>query len=168
MITKSRLEELIKQGATVYYADRDVRFFIPIFLNKDFMIKGKELSHKENCVKDTLLEDLYETEEQAEWASKYQRIPRTEYLDLPTWEELIDKKKNRRFYINEFVCRNEYDLLVVCSLGVDFEGKIEVRNVSLNHKLLFQAPLSEENYEKACDLCVKLFKGESDENRDKV
>ena len=67
MIEKSRLEELIKECATVYYADRDVLFPIPIFLNKDFMIKGKELSHKENCLKgNTLLEDLYETEEDAE------------------------------------------------------------------------------------------------------
>lgn len=60
------------QGATVYCADRNVQFPIPIFLNKDFMIKGKELSHKENCVKDNiLLEDLYETHEQAEARLKW-------------------------------------------------------------------------------------------------
>lgn len=167
MIEKSRLEELIKQGATIYYKDKDIGL---IFLNEYFDIDEIWLSGTDrfeywlycNNVPYKSLECLYETQKQAEWSLKYYAT-RTEYLDLPTWEELIDKKKNRRFYINEFVCRNEYDLLVVCSLGVDFEGKIEVRNVSLNHKLLFQAPLSEENYEKACDLCVKLFKGENDE-----
>ncbi len=165
MIEKSRLEELIKQGATIYYIDKDISL---IFLNEHFDIDEIFLLGTDRfeywlyCrdVPYEPLERLYETKEQAEWALKYQHITRTEELNLPPWEELIDKKKNRRFYINEFVCRNEYDLLVICSLGIDFEGKIEIRNVSLNHKLLFQAPLSEENYIKACDLCVKLFKGE--------
>lgn len=179
MIEKSRLEELIKEGATIYTISKEI-FIVgvsdlvkvtPYKLNKACYIAetdGEEslmirLFDENSNIQPALigyLQNLFETEKQAEWALKYQLIPRTEWLNLPMWEELIDKKKNGRIYINEFVCGNEYDLLVVCSLGVDFEGKIEIRNVSLNHKLLFQAPLSEENYIKACDLCVKLFKGE--------
>lgn len=154
MIEKSRLEELIKQGATVYYADRDVRFFIPIFLNKDFMIKGKELSHKENCVKDTLLEDLYETQDQAEWAAKYQRIQRTEYLDLPTWGEIKDFKDECiiTFYAKNMI----YGVVSVCVYGTFFWVENQ------RQEFLYEK-FTEENYKKACDLCLKLFKGESDE-----
>ena len=93
MIEKSRLEKLIKQGATIYCADRDVQFPIPIFLNEEDFVKKEDLSYEKSCVRDNIpLEDLYETEKQAEWALKYQHIPRTEYLDLPMFEEFYKHK----------------------------------------------------------------------------
>lgn len=73
MITKSRLEELIKEGAMIYYADREVNAPIPIFLNEEDFIKEKEFSYDVSYIRNNIpLEDLYETHKQAEWALKYQ------------------------------------------------------------------------------------------------
>lgn len=150
MIKKSRLEELIKQGATIYCADRDVQFPIPIFLNEEDFVKKEDLSHEKSCVRDNIpLEDLYETEKQAEWALKYQRIPHIEYLDLLMFEEIEDD------YILEFgksrfeVHKTNNKIFVLTN-----------KNYLDLYDYVFEEPATEENYTKACNLCVKLFKGE--------
>lgn len=33
-------------------------------------------------------DNFYETQKEAEFVAKYAKIPRTEYLNLPTWEEI--------------------------------------------------------------------------------
>lgn len=152
MIEKSRLEELIKQGATIYCADRDVQFPIPIFLNEE------DLSHEESCVRDNIsTEDLFETRKQAEWALKYQHIPRTEYLDLPMWEDIVGHKDDDIYKIGSFRTKNgnTYNLLFQ-------KGALAMWNV--RHMMSVWVDLAnEKNYIKLCDLCVKLFKGESDD-----
>ena len=154
MIKKSRLEELIKQRATIYCADRDVQFPIPIFLNEEDFVKKEDLSHEKSCVRDNIpLEDLYETEKQAEWALKYQHIPRTEYLDLPMFEKF---EKNKRFVFTS-VDHTWYEISI-------FKKKILLNFTNDEYWTDYEdwEPLeaTEENYTKACDLCVKLFKGE--------
>lgn len=159
MIKKSRLEELIKEGATIYCADRDVQFPIPIFLNEEDFVKKEDLPHEENCIRDNiLLEDLYETEEQAEWALKYQHIPKTEWLDLPMWEEMYESANRNVFYHRKGIIGKIDGIRYP---NVD-ERVITIRSIyARNEKdVLFNAPATEENYIKACDLCVKLFKGD--------
>ena len=105
--------------------------------------------------KGELLINLYETQEQAEWHLKY-HATRTEELNLPMW--------------NEFITYNE-------NIGVSFVGEdwvvYELSNdIDIYHKprILLTADgeyfkewkSTEENYEKACDLCLKLFKVEEE------
>ena len=129
MIEKSRLEELIEQGATIY------TLFIygvkPYKLNKSFYIAeadGEEslmttfFDDNGNIQPELIdyLQDIYETKEKAEWVLKYQRIPRTEYLDLPTWEEF---KKNKQFIFISVVILG----MRLVFLGEKFAGNFVLR-----------------------------------------
>lgn len=154
-ITKNRLEELIKQGATVYSLDKQVKYPIPIFLKdgENVVVNDNELVNSVRVI--DKIENLFETRKEAEWHLKY-HATRTEELDLPMWKEFITYNEN---------------------LGVSFVGEdwvvYELSNdIDIYHKprILLTADgeyfeewkSTEENYEKACDLCLKLFKGEQD------
>lgn len=164
-INKGRLQELINKGATIYHADRIVNAPIPIFLIEEDVVKEKHLSYEESCVRaDIPLEDLYEESKDAEWALKYKRIPRTEYLDLPTWEEIqsnIDEVKNGKDKINiSFIKQfNHSQLGYIDLVIVKIEEEPIQLEVSNNDHYVQSWRATEENYAKACDLCVKLFKG---------
>lgn len=163
MIEKSRLEELIKQGATIYTILKET-----FIAGASDLVKLKEIkldeffsvSNNALMFPDLLyikIEDLYETKKQAEWALKYQRIPRTEYLDLPTWEEFDKNNKTICFIAKDWQC---YEL------GFAF-GDTEticldkvVLGVNTNQKTW---KATEENYIKACNVALKLFKGENND-----
>ena len=158
MITKERLEQLIKENATIYYADRDVKFPIPIFLNEEDFVKENELSHEESCIRDNiLLEDLYEEQKQAEWYLKYHKN-RIETLDLPMWEDFI---KEDNFVFKFYVKKKEYSMYIFVKNKNTNNCRILIRADDREQDwLVFEEPATEENYIKACDLCLKLFKGE--------
>ena len=154
-ISKERLEELTKQSATVYSLDKQVKYPIPIFLKdgENVVVNDNELVNSVRVI--DKIENLYETQEQAEWALKY-HATRTEELNLPTWKEFKDYNEN---------------------IGVSFVGEdwvvYELSNdIDIYHKpsILLTADgecfeewqSTEENYEKACDLCLKLFKVEEE------
>ena len=164
MITKKRLEELIEQGATIYraYADVCVEEFK---LNKDYKVSTahlwKKMKHSAFKGCGYPLDQLFETKEDAEFASKYQNISRIDYLNLPTYEEFI---KNYQSFGDElitdekcviFTCKDVVYSLYACDneiwVGKNSDGSV------MCHK-----ELNKENYIRACDICVKLFKGETD------
>lgn len=158
MIEKSRLEGLIKQGATIYEAKygkvnpvdltkQKVRFISEKMNMIDF-----EPSMEEKYSNHKYFHRLYETKEQAEWASKYQRISRTEYLDLPTWEEFKGSEKPIRFCGDDW---EVYELGIRLNLNEIYLDLIEDYDTYTQRR--YKA--TEENYIKACDLCIKLFKG---------
>lgn len=157
-ISKERLEELIKQGATIYSKN-----VLPYSLIKPYtyaimdgtlyqVIGTKQIS---SCPI-MKLENLYETEEQAKWSLKY-HATRIEELNLPTWED-----------VNKIFMGREGDFRVIDKYNIELiywkfkECLIEVRykkdGETIEQKIF--EPATEENYIKACDLCIKLFKGE--------
>lgn len=155
MISKERLEELIKKGATIYtkYSEKyklDENDFISIKCGKDFL---KCFDNIEFIYDIDYLENLYETKEQAEWHLKY-HATRIEELDLPMWEEFKNYNEN----------------ISVSFVGEDWAVYELSNDIDIYHKprILLTADgeyfeewkSTEENYEKACDLCLKLFKGE--------
>ena len=151
-ISKERLEELIKEGATVYSLDKQVKYPIPIFLKdgENIVVNDNELVNSVRVI--DKIENLYETQKQAEWHLKY-HATRTEELNLPMW--------------NEFIIYNEN--IGVSFVGEDWEVYELSNDIDIYHKptILLTADgecfkewkSTEENYEKACDLCLKLFKG---------
>lgn len=156
MIKKERLEELINEGATIWYVGKDYSVnanrMVEIRLGKFNKIENDYLlvkigdgfhTPRYNFV--AYLDGLFETQKQAEWSLKYQHIPRTEELNLPTWEEFFNSGKS-------IVFRDAY--------GDIQELKQYNREIYINEQ--YCGYLTEENYIKACDLCVKLFKGEEE------
>ena len=162
MISKERLQELIKQEATIWVENQycnayDVELsnynYIAITDDKEslmFLDYSIQEDDPESVFVD-YLENLYETKEDAEFAREFKNITRTETLNLPTWEELniIDEIKiygeNGKQYL---VQADEYDISVYASDGYDF--------------ILYKRfERTKDNYIKACTIARKLFLGES-------
>ena len=166
-IKNERLEELIKEGAFIFYIYNEKSIGI-IKLDKSYGIsvdKYNEINkckpvfyHKGNVYQDICDADkIFETKKQAEWALKYHAV-RIETLDLPTWEEFTSMDNSIiRFYVRE---RN-YSMYIFVKNKKTNNCRILIRvDNGEQDWLVFEEPATEENYEKACDLCLKLFKGE--------
>lgn len=156
MITRERLEELIKQGATIY----EVKYgnINPVslknkirYINYKYEIISFEPRPDEKYLHYKYFKRLFETKEDAEFALEFQNITRTETLNLPTWEELniIDEIKINGEYGKRYIVQvDEYDISIYASDGYDF--------------ILYKRfERTKENYIKACTIARKLFLGES-------
>lgn len=160
MIEKERLQELIEQGATIY--ENKEGHISEIRFNNIDMAFGYKVSSTYlifgmlNLIITVKLENLFETKEDAEFALRFKRIPRTEYLDLPTWEEFCKLvNEDIRFY------RNEYTYVLQSCYYSSGEETIELFERHYDYgNTLFEKPLTKENYIKACRLAKKLFLGE--------
>lgn len=162
-ISKNRLEELISKGATIWYVGKDYSVnanrMVEIRLGKfnkienDYLlVKSGDGFHTPRYNFVAYLDELFETRKQAEWSLKYHAI-RTEELNLPMWEEF------KKIGAIKFIGKDKsmygffYDDL--------FDLKLKVYNITLCRILFCRKP-TKENYTKACDLCIKLFKGEQE------
>ena len=160
MITKERLEQLIEQGATIW----KVPYGTPIetTLHKYSYVCNK-LNLKEDYLMEYSLDDcsyimsgilsrLFETKEDAEEYAEFGNVTRTERLELPSWEEI--KEKDDCFF-------NSKDYKIC--LSVNIEGnRIKIFQCVFGggNFIIFDKPITRENYNEARRLCVKLFKGE--------
>ena len=157
MIEKNRLEELIKQGATIW---TNYCGLYPIDLrNKEINIDKQydDVLNLDDSAwgRSVNFNYLYETEEDAEFASKFQNIKRVETLNLPTWEMFIQlgipfeftSKNGECFYLE--LCDEE---------GID---KIVIYNKIGFISNVFSSLATKENYFEACKEARRLFLGES-------
>ena len=150
MIEKERLEELIKQGATIWKKEpgcvREIKAeHIPTFWCEyrwDFYCKY-----------------FFETKEDAEFALKYQNITRTETLSLPTWEEVTINDKYNYYGISYFEFGDGYRLFVKLP-SEDNDCEFVGIDVNKNCELYHWEEATKENYLEACELCKKIFFGE--------
>lgn len=155
-ITKEKLQELIEQGATIYW-----------ICGKN--IEKKPLKHKYHkfCVVDNgmIYEDneklgigiwkhklskLFETKEEAEWHKEFGCIERTERLELPSWKEF---EKDSVVY---FIDKQGYNW--------DFyitDDKTSI--ILINGYEHYEFEFTKENYTLACRKAKELFLGEKDE-----
>lgn len=157
MITKQRLEELIEQGATIYWNDGGME--IP--LNKKCFVENDKLYwFKKDFVDDDWvfeLEDIFETEEDAHWELEM-TATRTETLKLPKWEDAQSEKfsftylidvKGLFLYIDIYKFTNKFN--ITCNHGCHFGDYSYEKTFDLRDK---------EQYKTACKLCLRLFRGE--------
>ena len=163
MIEKQRLEDLIKQGATIYEAKyNDV---VPVSLTNEInciswrygviafkpMRKHKWLNHK-------YFKNLFETEDEAREHLEFGNITRTERLELPNWEEFKTTETITKFFNKDI----NYSLYVYVKNKNTNNCKIMIYADNGEQEWWeFQKPLTRENYNEARRLCVKLFKGEN-------
>ena len=156
MIEKERLQELIEQGATIYFVYngnvdlKEGKYKNDFILNETYVsIYWSTRSHQ------VKYEDLFETQEEAEWHKEFGCIERTERLLLPTWEEIkVDFIDNKRELGNYVVCEFDdcsIDIVVCCT------GDIMISIYEIN----FYKELTKENYTLACRKAKELFLGET-------
>lgn len=156
MITKERLQELIEQGAIIHttkYSYRDCGIKLD---NNHFDATDKSLVFTYKAY-EIALDELFETKEDADWFAKFKRIAKTDYLDLPTWEEI---KYQKDWFVLKFHIRNNFDgfgKIIILK-----NHSIHVQSVSLGvmHQEYFDEPATKENYAQACEIARKLFIGE--------
>lgn len=163
MITKERLEELIEQGATIWNDEWE-----EIKLNKETCeicemksITGKHISwclyfeyehNNQKCCYDICIEDLEENVENGRERLEFGNITRTERLELPSWEEI--KEKDDCFF-------NSKDYKICLSINIE-GNRIKIFQCVFGggNFIIFDKPITRENYNEARRLCVKLFRGE--------
>lgn len=155
MITKERLKELIKKEATIWVKNQycnayDVELtrynFIGITDNKESLL-FLDYSIQEDAPEKVLvdyLENLYETKEDAKWASI--ATYRTEIFDPPVWEGFLESEE----YI--FWAKNHKQTIIRV-----LETKYLV--VETNFERFYTGDLTKENYIEACEMARTIFLG---------
>lgn len=154
MITKERLEELIKQCATIYkIRDKTIcEYHLSLYNyieNNELMYQNITIYYGTSWV--GKLEDLFETEEDVRWELEM-TATRTETLKMPKWEEF---KKNKRFI---FIGANHTWYAISISrkkifLNIHYEDWTDYEDWK-------PIEATKENYIEACKLCLRLFRGE--------
>ena len=167
-ISRERLEELIKQGATIYraYADVCVEEFK---LNKEYKVSTaylwKKMKHSAFKGCGYPLDQLFETKEDAEEYAEFGNITKTDTLKLPMWEDVKDTGYDEIFFVKD----NRFDGGVVqyYFLVAEQTNQIQIMFREIDHLMIitaydviFNKLATRENYNEARRLCVKLFKGE--------
>lgn len=165
MISEERLKELIEQTKPVYaviktkqwrnldrerYMAIDLRFDLsntpPLVIRNDANFEDQVINY----------EDLYETKEQAEWERDFQRIERTEYLDLPSWEEFTSEYK---YHPISFTSKNGISVIWVMKVLKEIEIRECYRGAEYT---IFDKKLTKGNYREACEMAKRLFLGEEE------
>ena len=153
MILKERLEELIKQGATIYNISSK-KYVGQRKLDRFAWIDDDCLCFdKTEYPEMAYLQNLFETKEEAEWELEFGNITRTETLRLPSWEYWQKVSKYGMYAMSFFDKENHY-----CELQI--LETIKVVKWGYGRTVEFENSVSKENYIEACRLCKKLFLGE--------
>ena len=164
-MTKERLEELIKQGVTVWIDDfgeykLDEKHCEICKIND---LRGNFLGrycfwyeydyNGEKCHSECELEDIEENVERVKWHWEMDAC-RTERFEPPMWEEIKDE------YKLDFV--KQPDKPIYFYVGKEI-NVIFIRDV-YEDELIEVFDATKENYEKACEIVRDLFKGGENEN----
>lgn len=165
MISKERLQKLIKQEATIWVKNQyckayDVELshynYVAITDNKEslmFLDYSIQEDDPESVLVD-YLENLYETKEDAEWASM--ATYRTEMFNPPVWEYFL--KKNSYIFLSK---RHQEVIIRIGVIGFTNGTTIEYVAVENDFERFYTGDLTKDNYIKACTIARKLFLGES-------
>lgn len=147
MITKERLEQLIKQGATIYYHK----------LESGDYFDRLDLTHSwvSNNINDIEPDRLFETKEELEFDIEFGNITRTERLELPSWEE-IKKEKHFSFLDYHWI----YRAIEIKNNKIYFDFSIDGDYYEEDYEQWKPVEATKENYLEACRMAKKLFLGE--------
>lgn len=141
-MTKERLEELIKQGATVvvavYNGKSHYKLMTGDCVKGDCALLG--------CVH-VNLHHIYETDEEADWALKV-HCERWEFFEPPMWED-IENCYGFYFFNNE----DRYSFEVKKNSYIEFCCN-SLENIFVANGV----SATKENYIKACEMVRDLFR----------
>lgn len=161
-MTKSEIEEAIKNGDRVWINGNehklDKYYFVAEYNNEPtlyLMTCGYEEDDWDNYPVEKIT-NIYKTEAEAEHYLYHANITRVEQLPFLTWEEF--NKNTLGFDFTDNI-GNKYR----CHIVRDYrDGKDFITLYDRNGTISIDEEweLTEENFYKAYDKCVKLFKGE--------
>lgn len=150
MITKERLEELIKEEKYVFSTwGGEIKYFKP---DEDYL-----------TIRQRYLEQMFENEEDAKEYLKYGNVKKTVELVMADWN---DVKNTTHGYCGSFWEENIlYELIIeggeVYIRMTDYYYS-EFENQFNRENYEFKKEFNKENYNEARDLFVKLFMGEEE------
>ena len=150
-MTKQEIEQAIENGKSVWYIVNNELAEIDLSCNFHKIEDSELLTWYDKYSKDYYthrkkLEDLYKSQAEAEHYLHHANITRTEQLPFLTWEEFLEKKA----------------IHFIDNKGIDFVLCITDNKIKLMVFFMVSKTwdLTEENFYKAYDECVRLFKGE--------
>lgn len=163
MINKERLQELINNNAEIIKAyhddwdDCDRVEYIKISPETHYIIGDGEYTRlivkkKERDFNEGFIVNLFETEEDYEEFCEFGKIVRQEKLELPFWNELKEKINIGSFGFQDI---KNFDN-VKLRYKKELDGKVTIF-VDRCKKTIFAKNLTRENYNKARNICKKLF-----------
>ena len=148
-MTKQEIEQAIKNGESVWCSRRkkiqkiNFKDTIPYFDNYKIEIKIEDENgvHYETCS----INNLFKTKAEAEHYLHHANVTRTETLPFLTWEEFLESK----------------NISFTSKSGIGFLLEKTQESIVLWMKNLVYSTyeLTEQNFYKAYDECVRLFKG---------
>lgn len=163
MISKERLQELIKQNKTVYAPICGDRNCVEIDLLPNYFIDLEDNETALKCryngyqkVFVEYIKDLFETREDAEWCGEFECVERTERLNLPAWE---DVKCERDYFTYKFHIKGNYDGFGRLMVVKDYAICVQAVSLGVLHQEYFNEPATKENYMIACRKVKDLFLG---------
>lgn len=153
-MNKTELENAIKNGESVWVNGiehkLDKYYFVAEYNNEPtlyLMTCGYEEDDWNNYPVETII-NIYKTKAEAEHYLHHANVERVERLPFLTWEEFLSEKRIKfRSKYNE-----EYELFIINS-------KILLR-VNGTTNIILSMDLTEANFYKAYDECVRLFRSE--------
>ena len=152
-MTKQELEKAIKNDESVWFVDNCNEKVWKIDLNEKYkpeiyldQILYVYQNTDDRFKQELFIENIFKTKAEAEHYLYHANVTRTEQLPFLTWEEFLERKKFH--FIDKFGIW--YDLLIS-------EDRLLLRQEdSFN---VFRSDLAEENFYKAYDECIRLFRG---------
>ena len=146
-MTKQEIEQAIKNGESVWAYDDLLHRVIPYKAN-EIAITGINTNMPAYELK-----DLFATKQQAEHYLHHANITRTEQLPFYTFSEIAKDEKN-------FKMGKTYTLIEDKNFVLDINKSYVSQIVLYTGKEKYSWNFNEENFYKAYDECVRLFKGE--------
>ena len=154
-MTQQEIEEAIKNGESVWVANKYCYPYKVKLTNKHYVgvindIKCLMLAFQnEDDELIDYLEYIFETKEKAQHYHDHANVERVETLPFLTWEEFLKE------YSFDFYSSNHEWFTMYWN---DVDGIVIENIISIDDKKTWG--LTEENFYKAYDECVKLFKQE--------
>ena len=153
-MTKQKIEKAIENGESVWYPKNrtikqiDLKNTHPIFngYQIDIMIEDENGWHTEFYG----IKDLYKTKAEAEHYLHHANISRTEQLPFITWEEFL-----KEIQLKFIACDGVSNMILYYCDNTIYLVDDEYPEFNTT-----SWELTEENFYKAYDECVRLFRGE--------
>lgn len=155
-MTREDLEKAIKNGKSLWYIFMKEIFKIEIkkhinqFISRDNEYCYTDEKKVERCFP---IEALFKTRVEAEHYLNHANITRTEQLPFYTFSEIAKDEKN-------FKMGKTYTLIEDKNFVLDINKSYVSQIVLYTGKEKYSWNFNEENFYKAYDECVRLFRGE--------
>ena len=160
-MTKSELEQAIKNGESVWYADDCNEKVWEINLNEKYkpeiyldQILYIYQNINDRFKQELFIKNIYKTKAEAEHYLHHANVTHIETLPFLTWEEF----KQKEYF--EFFNGNKGFMLYISHTHNENIRIITYGRYNPDGNVLFEIPQTEENFYKVYDEAVKLFKGE--------